>query len=570
MSIRWNGGAVIGLACLAVWGTLSYGSAAPTNNRQEEASGGGRSKRAVVWQSAALWPGGVVHYQFAPGTDQHTWDVMQNGMRQIEAVTAVRFVESATATNRLLIRFVPARQGKCGVSFVGRSYPQPQPLTLSCRLTAAAVHELMHALGFDHEERRGKTASRAIGNADPESIMHAVIEGSALLSQGDIAGINALYPRTAATPEQGHHPAYPVARDDGSLLAAPRSGEAGVYRLKSVNVDQCVSVFGRSGQPLTKPRLVELTRCSELEQGQRWRYLADGQIQSVSIPEVCLGRGVVAGLEGVACSSGQSLRWDARDHRISPRQGRGDTLLTIGTSLALGKDKGAGPLWYWEPEDAVPAPRAVSPDPVAPRSPFGAGVTQNPAGVILAGGAATPVPVPRTVSPDPVAPRFPSGAGVTQNPAGVILAGAAATPPVPVPTATLPRQLVSVADNLCLTARDSANTLKSLAMTSCKTSQASQGWRWEANGRIASAAFPGWCLGRVASSESLGRSGRGTASLIPCTGTAVVSWRWDGRTLQDNRFSRVGLSNINGWTALEEVYPVNPAWSYWRWQKPGG
>ena len=105
------------------------------------------------------WPNATVPYAFADDWDDPAIVGDENGaMRvtilaaidEIEAVTAVRFVPRTSQDDYL--RF---RDGDGCSSYVGRQGGrQDVNLALGCNNTWIVVHEIMHALGFNHEQSR--------------------------------------------------------------------------------------------------------------------------------------------------------------------------------------------------------------------------------------------------------------------------------------------------------------------------------------------------------------------------------------------------------------------------------
>ncbi|RNA28629.1 hypothetical protein BpHYR1_013042 [Brachionus plicatilis] len=110
------------------------------------------------------WTDGIVPYTIDAGYSANDISVIYSGMRLIEDSTrmdgkdCIKFVEQTTETTYLRI----FSSTGCW-SYVGKVFTGAQQLSLkmptvaspgSCLFTGTVAHELIHALGFDHEHVR--------------------------------------------------------------------------------------------------------------------------------------------------------------------------------------------------------------------------------------------------------------------------------------------------------------------------------------------------------------------------------------------------------------------------------
>ena len=107
--------------------------------------------------SVQPWPGGVVPYAFDAAVSQGQADLMRLAMWEIEAVSTVRFVPWVPAMGVDRVHIQPnalsANQSSSALGKIGGQ----QPLNVGANhwtVKYVLVHELMHALGFLHEQSR--------------------------------------------------------------------------------------------------------------------------------------------------------------------------------------------------------------------------------------------------------------------------------------------------------------------------------------------------------------------------------------------------------------------------------
>jgi len=108
--------------------------------------------RNAMRDTRKKWPGGVVPYTFANGHFRSQWQrtVIQQAMNEYHRKTCIKF--KPRSNERGYIQFVEG--GGCS-SMVGRT-GNAQRVTLGrgCVNLGTVIHELMHAVGFWHEQSR--------------------------------------------------------------------------------------------------------------------------------------------------------------------------------------------------------------------------------------------------------------------------------------------------------------------------------------------------------------------------------------------------------------------------------
>lgn len=110
-----------------------------------------------VYLKANKWPNGIVKYKIDSSFTTNQKQIIINSMRLMESQTSncIKFVERTTETNYVLIR----NTNYGCYSYIGM-IGGVQELSLqynffgSCLYQPTIMHELMHALGFLHEQSR--------------------------------------------------------------------------------------------------------------------------------------------------------------------------------------------------------------------------------------------------------------------------------------------------------------------------------------------------------------------------------------------------------------------------------
>lgn len=114
-----------------------------------------KERRAAISDHDRLWEEGVIPYEMHPECSKSIQRTVRSAMDEWESKTCLKFIEvEAIHLEKLIIR----SKGKCGCcSEIGRRYKLKQYLTLDenqCNYKEAALHELGHTIGFDHEHKR--------------------------------------------------------------------------------------------------------------------------------------------------------------------------------------------------------------------------------------------------------------------------------------------------------------------------------------------------------------------------------------------------------------------------------
>ncbi|GBN33115.1 Astacin-like metalloprotease toxin 1 [Araneus ventricosus] len=105
---------------------------------------------ATATPDSQRWPNGVVPY-FLDASVSHIKDLIQKSMRHIEQNSCIRFKKRTNEHNYIRIFY-----GNGCWSFWGLLNQGEQKVSLGdrCDYFGTVVHELLHALGFEHEHNR--------------------------------------------------------------------------------------------------------------------------------------------------------------------------------------------------------------------------------------------------------------------------------------------------------------------------------------------------------------------------------------------------------------------------------
>jgi len=111
---------------------------------------GGHSTRNAIRDSWRKWPGGVLPYIISNSFSQYERSVIAKAMKQYKDKTCIRFKPRTNEKAYLHIM-----KGSGCSSSVGRTGSvQTVSLGSGCVYTGIVIHELMHAVGFWHEQSR--------------------------------------------------------------------------------------------------------------------------------------------------------------------------------------------------------------------------------------------------------------------------------------------------------------------------------------------------------------------------------------------------------------------------------
>ncbi|XP_020905649.1 zinc metalloproteinase nas-14 isoform X2 [Exaiptasia diaphana] len=184
-----------------------------------------RKKRNAVRQRKKLWPKRIVPYEISSGMEAYVDNILE-AIKEFHRHTCIRFVQKTNERNWL--KFT---QDKGCWSYIGRIYwrkgAQKLSLGKRCNTKGIIMHEMMHGVGFWHEQSRpdrnkfveilweniqdrmdtqfNKYKANKVDNLgftyDYQSIMHY---GKKTFSRNGLPTIRAL-----------HNPSMPLGRIDG-------------------------------------------------------------------------------------------------------------------------------------------------------------------------------------------------------------------------------------------------------------------------------------------------------------------------------------------------------------------
>lgn len=118
--------------------------------KSEFSTGKSRKRRDTVGFTTRRWPKGVVPYRISPVAKKETKDAFYRAIKTIQKLSCIKFVERMY--ERDYIRVVT---GNGCYSMIGRQGgKQFLSLGFGCYRKGVAEHELLHVLGFYHEQSR--------------------------------------------------------------------------------------------------------------------------------------------------------------------------------------------------------------------------------------------------------------------------------------------------------------------------------------------------------------------------------------------------------------------------------
>eukprot|EP00111_Clytia_hemisphaerica_P006483 TCONS_00018805-protein len=107
-----------------------------------------RKRREIVSSTWLIWPNGVVPYTFRNGFPYEKQ--VKEAMREVERLTCIRFVPRTT--QRGYVEFI--RGSGCYSEIGYKRRRQRISIGSGCQTKGVIIHEILHALGFYHEQSR--------------------------------------------------------------------------------------------------------------------------------------------------------------------------------------------------------------------------------------------------------------------------------------------------------------------------------------------------------------------------------------------------------------------------------
>eukprot|EP00112_Aurelia_sp_Birch-Aquarium-sp1_P005424 Seg1616.5 transcript_id=Seg1616.5/GoldUCD/mRNA.D3Y31 product="MAM and LDL-receptor class A domain-containing protein 2" protein_id=Seg1616.5/GoldUCD/D3Y31 len=135
---------------------LTEGDIAP--DQQRGPNDHSRQRRAALRNRNLLWPGGIIPYSFhyTINNNYYARVAIQQAIADFHARTCIRFVPRTWQHRNSIIFYGPGYYSGCW-SYVGRqTYSTQQIISIGygCTSKAIVIHEILHALGFYHEQSR--------------------------------------------------------------------------------------------------------------------------------------------------------------------------------------------------------------------------------------------------------------------------------------------------------------------------------------------------------------------------------------------------------------------------------
>jgi hypothetical protein len=310
-----------------------------------------------AWAGLTTWPGSVVPYEYNPGLPIDARNAAAEAMRWISSQTAITFVTRTTQTD-----YVYIISGDGCYSAVGRTGNR-QDLSIGpgCGIPGIAAHELLHALGFWHEQSRADRDSYVIvydGNIKLDQKHNFEKKGMSTLQYGTYDYDSIMHYEYYAFTANGQ----PTITPRDSRIPMTRLGQR--TRLSELDVVALQQAYGGPAKPaatyaelrngrnlcltVSSNRALQVAACNG-STGQRWLQDAQARLTPQSVQGYCMSVAANLALQLAPCQNTVDQRWSYESSRFYSQMNRAMVLAESSISSAfvfyVGND--AGQQWRW-------------------------------------------------------------------------------------------------------------------------------------------------------------------------------------------------------------------------------
>jgi len=202
------------------------------------------------------WPKGVVPYTFATGFSSSYKTVVEKAIAEYDAKTCIRFKPYTTALEKQAGGYIEFIHGGGCYSMIGKQGRKQQiSLGKGCGVKGVAIHEMMHALGFFHEQSRRDRDSYITINWD--SINKDMYYNFKKYQPGDASTLGEVYDKKSVM----HYGAYAfsidgkptiISKSDRNERLGQRDGLSEID-IRQLNTYYKCKSTGGDGKTVTKP-----------------------------------------------------------------------------------------------------------------------------------------------------------------------------------------------------------------------------------------------------------------------------------------------------------------------------
>src|SRR5260370_14033747 len=130
-------------------------SSPPMTARQKP---GSTRDATFIGDTSALWPNATVPYTSAAGVPSALRQFIMQAIQAYQSATPIRWIPRTNEVDYVAFKGEPTTANECGDSYVGK-IGGPQNINLNVDTSSCTIdetiHEMGHAIGFEHEMTRG-------------------------------------------------------------------------------------------------------------------------------------------------------------------------------------------------------------------------------------------------------------------------------------------------------------------------------------------------------------------------------------------------------------------------------